>query len=415
MKRGSVVLTLLVFLFAAGCGGGGGGSSSSATPPPSITTASLPDGVRGEPYPAGTNLLASGGVTPYTWDNVTPLPPGITLDSSGTLSGTPASHGKFDNITFSVTDFSGTVVTKNIPIRVLAPLVLFVADNTNLSINIFDNAHVATGATAWTRQLKGSNTTLVGNDQPFGLSYDTGRNILYVARSNFISGGAILAYHNADNAAVVQDNVAPTRVFTGAGPVTFLSPADVFSDSANDRLYVADSITGEIHRFNAASTAPSWIGFLGGIDPVPVAIFADISRDVLYVVRNQVNNILAYQNFSLPATAITIDASAVGLVDVKVDTASDTAYCSDFTGGRIFVIENVSTKSGTVPPNRTITGLSSPGPIFLDKENDQLFVTASDRVVVLDNLATINGNVAPFVSRELTGFAFPQGITGFYR
>jgi hypothetical protein len=128
-----------------------------------------------------------------------------------------------------------------------------------------------------------------------------------------------------------------------------------------------------------------------------------------------VNNILAYQNFSLPATAITIDASGVGLVDVKVDTTSDTAYCSDFTGGRIFAIDNVSTKSGTVTPDRTITGLSSPGPIFLDKENDQMFVTASDRVVVLDNLATINGGAASFVSRELTGFAFPQGITGFYR
>jgi hypothetical protein len=194
----------------------------------------------------------------------------------------------------------------------------------------------------------------------------------------------------------------------------------VFIDSANDLLYVADSITGEVTRYDAASTAPSFKDLLGGINPVPVAIFTDVSRNMLYVVRNLVNNILSYQNFSLPATAITIDASGVGLVDVKVDTASDTAYCSDFTGGRIFVIDNVSTKSGTVTPDRTITGLLSPGPIFLDKENDQLFVTqlfvtASDRVVVLDNLATINGGVAPFVSRELTGFAFPQGITGFYR
>jgi len=62
-------------------------------PPLSVTTTALADGTVGTAY-AGT-LTGSGGTAPYTWAMAAgpSLPAGLTLDSSGSISGTPASAG----------------------------------------------------------------------------------------------------------------------------------------------------------------------------------------------------------------------------------------------------------------------------------------------------------------------------------
>jgi len=63
---------------------------------------------------------------------------------------------------------------------------------------------------------------------------------------------------------------------------------------------------------------------------------------------------------------------------VKTDPATDTAYLADYDGGRVFVINNVSQKSGTYAPDRTLTGLSNPNSVFPDVANDRLFVSNRD-------------------------------------
>jgi hypothetical protein len=69
--------------------------------PLSITTAfTLPFGQVGSAYPypsgAGVQLSVTGGTGPYTWALTGQLlPPGITLSSSGLLSGTPTHAGRF--------------------------------------------------------------------------------------------------------------------------------------------------------------------------------------------------------------------------------------------------------------------------------------------------------------------------------
>jgi Tol biopolymer transport system component len=67
------------------------GGPDGPAPPPSfrLTTSSLPDPVRGQPYGAG--LAASGGTPPYTW-TVTGLPAGLRLDGD-TIVGTPTTPG----------------------------------------------------------------------------------------------------------------------------------------------------------------------------------------------------------------------------------------------------------------------------------------------------------------------------------
>ncbi len=77
--------------------------------PLQVTTASLPNGALNSPYPA-TTLQATGGVPPYSWTLTTApssFPPGLTLASSGSISGTPTQLGTF-NFTVQVADSIGT-------------------------------------------------------------------------------------------------------------------------------------------------------------------------------------------------------------------------------------------------------------------------------------------------------------------
>jgi large repetitive protein len=72
-----------------------------------ITTTTLPNGVVNVPYPAGTQLTASGGVPPYKWSLVTAattFPTGLTLNSNGTITGTPTATGDFNTFTVMVSD-----------------------------------------------------------------------------------------------------------------------------------------------------------------------------------------------------------------------------------------------------------------------------------------------------------------------
>jgi uncharacterized protein (TIGR03437 family) len=63
--------------------------------PLQITTASLPAGTVGTRYLIA--LQGAGGITPYTWSlSLGALPPGLTLDNSGILTGVPTAAGTFN-------------------------------------------------------------------------------------------------------------------------------------------------------------------------------------------------------------------------------------------------------------------------------------------------------------------------------
>jgi hypothetical protein len=79
-----------------------------------ITTTTLPNGILGTAYPAGTQLQATGGVTPYTWTLTTAantFPSGLTLNTDGTITGTPTATGVFNTFTIQVADSEATPMT----------------------------------------------------------------------------------------------------------------------------------------------------------------------------------------------------------------------------------------------------------------------------------------------------------------
>ncbi|MCE1173870.1 MAG: putative Ig domain-containing protein, partial [Propionibacteriales bacterium] len=71
-----------------------------------ITTTSLPNGVVGTDYPETTLVAADGNAASYTWASTT-LPDGLSLSSSGVISGVPTSSGVYDAVKVTVTDHDG--------------------------------------------------------------------------------------------------------------------------------------------------------------------------------------------------------------------------------------------------------------------------------------------------------------------
>jgi hypothetical protein len=117
-------------------------------PPISITPATLPDGAPGVAY--SQQISASGGVGPYTFslDSGT-LPAGITLSSSGLLSGTTTDPGTF-NFTVLVADNGGCEGTKNYSLNILCPTIQIApATLPDGTINVdYDETITASGGTA---------------------------------------------------------------------------------------------------------------------------------------------------------------------------------------------------------------------------------------------------------------------------
>ena len=86
------------------------------------TPPTLPNGTIGQPYTL--NLQAAGGTSPYSFQVTSgALPGGLTLASSGTLSGTPTANGTF-NFTVTVTDSNSVTANKTFSLTVASGLTI---------------------------------------------------------------------------------------------------------------------------------------------------------------------------------------------------------------------------------------------------------------------------------------------------
>jgi len=114
-------------------------SISISAPPLVVTTQTLPGGVMGVVY--SQTLAATGGVTPYIWSIAAgSLPSGLSMNSSGQISGTPTTSGTA-NFTVKVTDSetpSAQGTTANLSITVSTPLQVITS---GLSIGVINTAY----------------------------------------------------------------------------------------------------------------------------------------------------------------------------------------------------------------------------------------------------------------------------------
>ena len=112
---------VIAIVLAAGCGGGGG----EGVAPLTINSSSPPDGATGVAYPAFA-FTASGGAAPVTWTETGELPPGLSLSTAGSLSGSPFAPGTFA-FKVTATDASDPSQTSSMSVSLMiidSPIVL---------------------------------------------------------------------------------------------------------------------------------------------------------------------------------------------------------------------------------------------------------------------------------------------------
>ncbi len=118
------ISALISILFVTGCTSSGGeaqlaiGTLSGGLPAGSVS-------VGGGAYPS-TTLTATGGTAPYTWAVTSAagtFPPGLTLSTSGTISGSPTTAGTY-NFTVTVTDAQNHTAPGNLSITINGKLTI---------------------------------------------------------------------------------------------------------------------------------------------------------------------------------------------------------------------------------------------------------------------------------------------------
>lgn len=93
-----------------------------AQSPLAVVTTSLPAGTTGQPYSA--TLTASGGTPPYIWTVGSGFPSGLSVSSSGLISGTLAAAGSF-NFPVQVTDVNKASAVGQLSLTIqVAPLTI---------------------------------------------------------------------------------------------------------------------------------------------------------------------------------------------------------------------------------------------------------------------------------------------------
>jgi gliding motility-associated-like protein len=97
--------------------------------PLTLGTGVLPSGTVGIGYTPTSLPLPAGGTTPYTFTAVN-LPPGLTVSTTGEISGTPTQAGTF-TFPATVSDADGNTATTNFTVVVRNPLVLSPATLSN--------------------------------------------------------------------------------------------------------------------------------------------------------------------------------------------------------------------------------------------------------------------------------------------
>ncbi|MCX6460785.1 MAG: putative Ig domain-containing protein [Actinobacteria bacterium] len=135
------------------------------TPPAlSITTAALTAGASGVAYSFA--LQATGGVGTHAWSLASgTLPPGLTLNSEGLISGTPTTSGTY---TFTPRVTAGTTVTRSLTLTV-QPQLIITTDTlpTGATSTAYSTTLAATGGTSYS-------WAVTSGSLPAGLTVTTG-------------------------------------------------------------------------------------------------------------------------------------------------------------------------------------------------------------------------------------------------
>lgn len=217
-------------------------------------------------------------------------------------------------------------------------------------------------------------------------------------------GNAILRFGGATQA---NGNISPAATITGAS-TQLANPQYIFSDPANDRLYVANSNGADILVFDKISTLTGTsntsptrtIASANLAAPVDVAV--DTGRDLLYVADNGAVVVFASASTdngnTLAARILNLGFTPGAIL---LDSGNNRLFVADDVGNAVDVFDNASTLNGAVTANRRLVGgatqLNAPFGLRIDGAGRLIVGNANTpgSITIYANAATLNGNISP--------------------
>lgn len=287
-----------------------------------------------------------------------------------------------------------------------SPYVMFASDYGSGSIAAFTTLSPAAGSTL------AANVVEVVPDAGFSLWYDTAHDDLYTLYSDVFAQVKVKVVVFA-HAATLKTSAAPGRTLVLAD---FGSADTLLLDTANDRLWVsgsdndAQSLT-EVFEHASTLTGTPTASRSMRIDGHAIAI--DFGRDILYT-NHFANEVEAYSHVStlsgrvFPDRTITNVNAGLGLT---LDASRDILYTAATTSATVTALHGAST--ATTGPGTTISlpaGATLMNAV-VDPGHDRLYVGAQDGAYVIDNVSTLatGSTTAALVQAPnslVEGFAF---------
>lgn len=264
-----------------------------------INTGSLGEAIQGRAY---TNTLsASGGRTPYTWSNSTPLPAGLTLNSTtGIISGsTLVAEGTY-TVTVTVTDSRSRTATRTLPLVVNQPP----APPLVLSPDTLPNGRVGEPYSAGfsaSGGRPGYTFSVLGGGLPPGVTF-TGSSLTGTPTT---AGTYRFTVNVTDAAGTVTGNLYSVTIDAALLPLA-VSPASIPATSTVGSTFsVLFGGTGGKAPYTLvfSGTAPAGTSFSNGLldGTLTTAGTYNFSVEVTDALRNK-----ASKSYSLTVTALTI-------------------------------------------------------------------------------------------------------------
>ncbi|HYL65246.1 MAG TPA: Ig-like domain-containing protein, partial [Candidatus Methylomirabilis sp.] len=231
---------------------------NAASTPLQISTAQLPGGTVAGVYSSA--LAATGGSTPYSWSLFSgSLPSGLTLNASGTISGTPSLAGSFP-FTVQVKDSSSQSASRNFSVNVATPspsvAITSPVSGTTVSgtISVSGTASDSIAISSIQLSVDGSSYSNASGTSNWSFSLNT----------NSLSNGSHTLIAKATDAASVSASSSPVNITVSNGSLAsdctlFASPSGMDSNSG------ASPSTPKSFQGAANATQPgSVVCLLGG-------------------------------------------------------------------------------------------------------------------------------------------------------
>jgi len=308
--------------------------------PPSITTTSLPAWTVGVPY--SQTLAATGGTAPYTWTITSgALPTGLSLSSSGIISGTPTTVGGPISVTIQVADSKSTTATESMSLTINPVLNITTSSLPAWTVGVvYSQTLVSTGGTApfsW---------TIASGTLPSGLSLSS---IGIISGTPTTAGGPTsVTYKITDNASATATKSLTITINTSLNITSSSLPAWTVSKPYSQTL----NATGGTSPYTwtiASGTLPAGLSLSSGgvISGIPTTAGGPTS------VNFQVTDTAtATSNKSLPITinaAPSITSSSLSALTIGT-TYSQTLATTGGTAPYIWALT-----SGTLPAGLSLS------------------------------------------------------------